>query len=95
MFAMMDLDTGFLCDPRLGKRDLKVLIALCAHADRQDGGCFPSRKRISEITGLLEESLSWRRWAHVVLKSAFDVCLKLEDENRTKPRLREDEAKRR
>ena len=52
MFAMMDLDTGFLNDPRLGKRDLKVLIALCAHADRQDGGCFPSRERISEITGL-------------------------------------------
>ena len=33
--AILDLKTGFLRDKRLGKRELKVLIAIAAHKDRR------------------------------------------------------------
>ena len=58
MIAIMDLESGFLSDKRLGKRDLKVLIALVAHADKETGECFPSRNRLSKLTGIHESNIS-------------------------------------
>ena len=58
MIAVLDLETGFLSDQRLGKRDLKVLIALAVHADKHTGECWPSRSRLSELTALNESKIS-------------------------------------
>ena len=52
MKAFLDLDCGFLSDSRLGKNDLKVLIALASHANHETGACWPSRRRISDQTGI-------------------------------------------
>ena len=54
----MDLNTGFLSDKRLGKRELKVLIAIAAHKDQDTNECWPSRSRLSELTGILEVNIS-------------------------------------
>ena len=54
----MDLNTGFLKDKRLGKRELKVLIAIAAHKDHDTNECWPSRTRLSELTGILEVNIS-------------------------------------
>ena len=58
MIAILDLETGFLSDQRLGKRDLKVLIALVVHADKHTGECWPSRSRLSKLTGIHESNIS-------------------------------------
>lgn len=58
MIAIMDLESGFLTDSRLGKRDLKVLVAIVAHADKQTGECWPSRSRLSKLTGIHESNIS-------------------------------------
>ena len=52
MKAFLDLDCGFLSDSRLGKNDLKVLIALASHANHETGACWPLRRRISDQTGI-------------------------------------------
>ena len=54
----MDLNTGFLSNKRLGKRELKVLIAIAAHKDHDTNECWPSRTRLSELTGILEVNIS-------------------------------------
>ena len=58
MIAILDLNTGFLSDNRLGKRELKVLIAIAAHKDHDTNECWPSRTRLSELTGILEVNIS-------------------------------------
>ena len=58
MKAILDLNTGFLSDKRLGKRELKVLIAIAAHKDQDTNECWPSRSRLSELTGILEVNIS-------------------------------------
>ena len=58
MIAILDLNTGFLSDKRLGKRELKVLIAIAAHKDQDTNECWPSRSRLSELTGILEVNIS-------------------------------------
>ena len=58
MKAILDLNTGFLSDKRLGKRELKVLIAIAAHKDQDTNECWPSRTRLSELTGILEVNIS-------------------------------------
>ena len=58
MKAFLDLDTGFLKDRRRGKRDIKVLVAIVAHADKHTGECWPSRSRLSELTGIHESNIS-------------------------------------
>ena len=58
MIAILDLNTGFLSDKRLGKRELKVLIAIAAHKDHDTNECWPSRTRLSELTGILEVNIS-------------------------------------
>ena len=58
MKAILDLNTGFLSDKRLGKRELKVLIAIAAHKDHDTNECWPSRTRLSELTGILEVNIS-------------------------------------
>ena len=58
MKAILDLKTGFLRDKRLGKRELKVLIAIAAHKDHDTNECWPSRTRLSELTGILEVNIS-------------------------------------
>jgi len=52
------METDFLKDERLGKRELKVLIVLIAHADKKTKECWPSRKRISELTGIHPPNVS-------------------------------------
>jgi DNA replication protein DnaD len=52
------MKTDFLKDERLGKRELKVLIVLFAHADKKTKECWPSRKRISELTGIHPPNVS-------------------------------------
>ena len=54
----MDLNTGFLSDNRLGKRELKVLIAIAAHKDHDTNECWPSRTRLSELTGIHKVNIS-------------------------------------
>ena len=58
MKAILDLNTGFLSAKRLGKRELKVLIAIAAHKDHDTNECWPSRTRLSELTGILEVNIS-------------------------------------
>ena len=58
MFAILDIETGFLNDQRLGKRDIKVLIALAAHANKKSRECWPSRTRLSELTGIHVSNIS-------------------------------------
>ena len=58
MIAILDLNTGFLSDNRLGKRELKVLIAIAAHKDQDTNECWPSRSRLSVLTGILEVNIS-------------------------------------
>ena len=58
MIAILDLNTGFLRNKRLGKRELKVLIAIAAHKDHDTNECWPSRTRLSELTGILEVNIS-------------------------------------
>ena len=58
MKAILDLKTGFLRDKRLGKRELKVLIAIAAHKDQETNECWPSRARLSDLTGILEVNIS-------------------------------------
>ena len=52
MKAFLDLECGFLFDWRLGKNDLKVLIALVAHSNNATKECFPRHKKVSEMTGI-------------------------------------------
>ena len=58
MIAILDLNTGFLSDNRLGKRELKVLIAIAAHKDHDTNECWPSRTRLSELTGIHKVNIS-------------------------------------
>ena len=58
MKAILDLNTGFLSDKRLGKRELKVLIAIAAHKDHDTNECWPSRTRLSELTGIHKVNIS-------------------------------------
>ena len=58
MIAIMDLESGFLSDKRLGKNDIKVLIAIVAHINQKTGECYPSRVRLSKMTGLHASKIS-------------------------------------
>ena len=58
MFAIIHLENGLLKDKRLGIRELKVFIALAGHADKETRKCWPSRKRISELTGIHVSNVS-------------------------------------
>ena len=58
MIAILALNTGFLSDNRLGKRELKVLIAIAAHKDHDTNECWPSRTRLSELTGIHKVNIS-------------------------------------
>ena len=58
MKAFFDNETEILKDPRIGKRDIKVYLALILHADSKTGECWPSRSRISKLTGIHESHVS-------------------------------------
>ena len=58
MIAMMHLESGFLSDKRLGKNDIKVLIAIVAHYNWETKVCNPSRARLSKFTGLHASKIS-------------------------------------
>jgi len=58
LFAIIHLENGLLKDKRLGIRELKVFIALAGHADKETRKCWPSRKRISELTGIHVSNVS-------------------------------------
>jgi len=54
----MDLESGFLSDKRLGKNDIKVLIAIVSHINWETWECWPSRSRLSKLTGIHESNIS-------------------------------------
>ena len=54
----MHLESGFLSDKRLGKNDIKVLIAIVAHYNWETKVCNPSRARLSKFTGLHASKIS-------------------------------------
>ena len=58
MFALIDFESGLLTDKRLGIRELKVYIVLAGHADKKTRMCWPSRKRISDLTGIHPSNVS-------------------------------------
>ena len=58
MFALIDFESGLLTDKRLGIRELKVYIVLAGHADKKTRICWPSRKRISDLTGIHPSNVS-------------------------------------
>ena len=58
MFAFIDFESGLLTDKRLGIRELKVYIVLAGHADQKTRICWPSRKRISDLTGIHPSNVS-------------------------------------
>lgn len=58
MLAIVDLESGILIDPRLGKNDLKVAFALSSFADSKTGECFPSRAALAETTNISVNDVS-------------------------------------
>ncbi len=51
------LPVAAIRDRRLTLLELRILMALALHANT-DGECFPSRTRLSELTGIHETSIS-------------------------------------